>query len=57
MHCHKIRNDQQNWERLEMYISEHTDSEFSHGVCPECMKKHYDIALPESPKGGQDSDE
>ena len=57
MHCHKIRNDQQKWEQLEMYISEHTDSEFSHGICPECMKKHYDIALPESSKGGRDSDE
>lgn len=47
MHCHKIRNDQQNWERLEMYISEHTDAEFSHGLCPECMKEHYGFVLPE----------
>jgi DNA-binding response OmpR family regulator len=47
MHCHKIRNDHQNWERLEMYISEHTDAEFSHGLCPECMKEHYGFVLPE----------
>ncbi|OGP62098.1 MAG: response regulator receiver protein [Deltaproteobacteria bacterium RBG_13_53_10] len=52
MHCHKIRNDQQNWEQLEIYISEHTDAEFSHGLCPECMKKHYDISLRESSQGG-----
>ena len=47
MHCHKIRNDQQHWERLEMYISEHTDAEFSHGLCPDCMKKYYGVLLPE----------
>ncbi len=41
MHCHKIRNDQQSWQRLEKYIAEHSDAEFSHGLCPECMEKHY----------------
>ncbi len=41
MHCHKIRTDQQSWELLEKYISEHTDAEFSHGICPECMNKYY----------------
>ncbi len=41
MHCHKIRNDRQSWERLEKYITEHSDAQFSHGLCPECLKKHY----------------
>lgn len=41
MHCHKIRNDQQSWERLEKYIGEHSDAQFSHGLCPECLEKHY----------------
>jgi sigma-B regulation protein RsbU (phosphoserine phosphatase) len=41
MHCHKIRNDQESWELLEKYISEHTAAEFSHGICPECMRKYY----------------
>jgi len=44
MHCHKIRNDQQSWERLEKYLSEHTDAEFTHGLYPECMKKYYNIS-------------
>ena len=44
MHCHKIRNDEQTWERLEQYISERTDAEFTHGLCPECMKKYYNIS-------------
>jgi len=26
---------------MEAYISEHTHAEFSHGICPKCMKKHY----------------
>jgi len=41
MHCHKIRNDQQSWEKLEKYIAKHSDTQFSHGLCPECLKKHY----------------
>lgn len=39
--CHKIHNDQKSWEQLEKYIGEHSDAEFSHGICPECAKKHY----------------
>jgi len=39
MYCHKIRTDKETWERLEKYISEHSDVEFSHGLCPECMEK------------------
>jgi DNA-binding response OmpR family regulator len=39
--CHKIRNDEKSWERLEKYIGEHSAAEFSHGICPECAKKHY----------------
>ncbi|PKN18831.1 MAG: response regulator [Deltaproteobacteria bacterium HGW-Deltaproteobacteria-6] len=39
--CHKIRNDQKSWERLEKYIGDHSEAEFSHGICPECAKKHY----------------
>lgn len=39
--CHKIRNDAGYWERLEAYISAHSEAEFSHGMCPECFAKHY----------------
>lgn len=41
MHCKHICNDESSWERLESYIEQHSDVEFSHGVCPDCMKKHY----------------
>lgn len=41
MHCHKIRDDQEAWLRLEKYLMEHANVQFSHGICPDCMKKHY----------------
>lgn len=41
MHCHQIRNDQQMWEKLESYLSEHSEVKFSHSICPECAEKYY----------------
>lgn len=43
-YCRKIRDDEDYWLSVETYISRHTNSRFSHGICPECMKTH---ALPE----------
>jgi len=40
-HCKKIRDDRGYWKPLEVYISQHSDAEFSHGICPECAKKYY----------------
>lgn len=39
--CKKIRDDKGSWTQMEAYISEHTDAEFSHGLCAECAKKLY----------------
>lgn len=47
MHCHQIRDDKETWQRLDVYISEHTDAMLSHGLCPECYRLHY----PEFSKG------
>ena len=41
MYCHKIRTDEQSWQRIEHYISEHSDATFTHGMCPECAKKNF----------------
>ncbi|MDZ7814835.1 MAG: response regulator transcription factor [Planctomycetota bacterium] len=41
MHCHKIRGDKEVWERLESYITDHTDALLSHSICPDCYDKHY----------------
>jgi len=39
--CKKIRDDNGYWNQIEAYISEHSDAEFSHGICPECAEKLY----------------
>lgn len=48
--CKKIRNAENGdkWEQMENYISQHSNAHFSHGVCPECAKTHYGIALKKS---------
>lgn len=40
-HCKKIRDDKGFWNHLEIYIQEHSEAEFSHGICPDCKKKLY----------------
>ncbi len=39
--CKKIRDDKGYWNQLEEYITDHSDVEFSHGLCTECAQKHY----------------
>jgi len=39
--CKKIRDDKGYWNQLEAYISEHSEADFSHGICPECVEKLY----------------
>jgi len=39
--CKKIRNDNGYWQQIETYIAEHSDLEFTHGLCPDCVKKLY----------------
>jgi len=36
-YCHKIRDDGGAWDKLESYLAKHSDAEFSHGICPDCM--------------------
>lgn len=39
--CKKIRNDSGFWQQLEEYLGEHSEAEFSHGLCEPCIKKLY----------------
>ncbi|MEE9614786.1 MAG: response regulator transcription factor [Thermodesulfobacteriota bacterium] len=48
MYCKSIRNDRDSWERMEKYIIEHSEAQFSHGICPDCMEAHH----AEYTKGG-----
>ena len=41
MYCHKIQDDKASWRRIEEYLSTHSDAEFSHGICPECLAKFH----------------
>lgn len=40
--CKSIRNDQGKWERLEVYLLDHSDAELTHGICEECEQKMAD---------------
>jgi len=39
--CKKIRDDKGYWNQIEAYIRDHSEAEFSHGICPECSEKLY----------------
>jgi sigma-B regulation protein RsbU (phosphoserine phosphatase) len=41
MFCKKIRKDKNYWQQVEEYLAEHTDADFSHSLCPECLEEHY----------------
>ncbi len=43
-YCKKIRDEQNHWHRVESYISEHAEVEFSHGICPTC---YTDVVQPQ----------
>lgn len=40
-HCHSVRRDPETWQRLEAYVAEHSEAQFSHGICPTCLARHY----------------
>lgn len=48
MHCKGIRDDQGYWSDLERFFMKHSEAEFSHGICPECMDRLYPEDLDES---------
>ena len=39
--CKKIRDEHDRWQVLETYLQDHTEAKFSHGICPDCMRKLY----------------
>lgn len=41
--CKRIRDDSGYWNQIETYIKDHSDAEFTHGICPECAKKIYGV--------------
>lgn len=49
--CKKIRDDQGYWQKVELYLAEHTNAEFTHGLCPDCLGNLY----PAQPRENQPS--
>jgi hypothetical protein len=39
--CKKIKDEQGTWNHIETYIKEHSEAEFSHGMCPDCVREQY----------------
>jgi len=42
-YCKKIRDDQDGWNQLEQYITDHSEARFSHGICPHCAEEQMEI--------------
>lgn len=40
-HCKKVRSDEGYWERIELYVQDHSEAEFSHSICRDCAKTYY----------------
>lgn len=47
-YCKKIRDDEGYWDQLEDYISQHTGSNFSHGICPDCLRNQFGDEMADS---------
>ena len=49
--CKKIRNDKGFWQQVEVYMHAHSEVEFSHGMCPDCLRKFYPDILEKLESG------
>lgn len=47
-HCKKIRDDEGYWQQVEQYVQARSDAQFSHGICPDCIRKHYPDMVEET---------
>ena len=43
--CKNIRDDKGYWNQLEVYITDHSEAEFTHGLCPDCIRKLYPVDM------------
>ena len=54
-YCRKVRDDDGYWQHVEKYITTHTSSKFTHGMCPDCAREHFP-ELVDAPAGDQRQD-
>lgn len=50
MYCKRIRNDKESWDQIDQYITEHSNAQFSHSMCPECYETHIDSIVGKEPE-------
>ncbi len=48
--CKKIRDDSGYWQQIESYVSDHSDANFSHSICPDCAKRLYPAFYDKTPQ-------
>ena len=48
--CKKIRDDEGYWQQIEEYIRDHSEAEFTHGICNDCVKELYPDLYPQFKK-------
>ena len=51
-YCKRVRSDEDYWEQIDTYVSQHSDAQFSHGICPSCMDramKDFDAPSTQAP--------
>jgi PAS domain S-box-containing protein len=46
-HCKKIRDDRGYWSQIEVYIRDHSNANFTHGICPECARRNFGVLRSE----------
>jgi len=51
--CKKIRDDHGYWQKLEIFVREHSEAEFSHSICPDCLKQLYPQFASHITEGGK----
>jgi DNA-binding response OmpR family regulator len=48
MHCKMIRDNEDHWHDVVVYVRQHSEAKFSHSVCPDCLHKYYPEVLDEN---------
>jgi DNA-binding response OmpR family regulator len=38
--CKRVRNDQNYWQQVESYVTQHSEAKFSHSICPDCFEQY-----------------
>jgi K+-sensing histidine kinase KdpD len=49
--CKRIRDEHGQWHQMEVYIAQHSEADFSHGICPDCAKKNFEKEPPPTSRG------